>query len=65
MRMFILLTVVVAATSMSFFSSADSARGLSFTASQARQEAVNSRCAKRVAIGSETACLMQKRRGRA
>lgn len=65
MRMFILLAVVVAATSLSFFSSADRARGLSFAAPTAHQEATNSRCAKKVAMGSESACLMQKRRGRA
>lgn len=64
MRMFVVLAAVVAATSLSFFASADSARGLSFTAPAAQQDATNSRCAKRVAIGNETACLMQKRRGR-
>lgn len=64
MRMFVFLVAVLFATSLSFYSSADNSRGLSLDG-KAQQEAGVSRCAKRIAIGNETACLMQKRKGRA
>lgn len=65
MRMLVFLMAVIFATSLSFFSSADGVRGLSLAKPQAQEEAANARCAKRIAIGNEKACLMQKRKGRA
>jgi hypothetical protein len=61
MRIFSLLIVAVIAASACFASSADSARGLSLASPQAREEAANFRCAKRIALGNETACLMQRK----
>jgi len=64
MRMFVVLLAVVFASSLSFFASADNSRGFAFH-KQAEQEASNLHCARKVSIGAETACLMQKRKGRA
>jgi hypothetical protein len=68
MRMFVLLVAVTFATSLSFFASADNARGLlSASANQSEQAALNSRCVKKIALGpgaAEVACLMQKHKGR-
>jgi hypothetical protein len=61
MRTFSLLIVVGIAASACFASSADSARGLSLASPQAREEAANLRCAKRIALVNETVCLMQRR----
>ncbi|PPD45571.1 MAG: hypothetical protein CTY15_04090 [Methylocystis sp.] len=68
MRMFILLMVVIFASSLSFFASADSSRQLSLKKPEPQTEALSatSRCAKKIALGDgETACLMLKRKGRA
>ena len=69
MRMFILLLAIVGATSASFIASADNARGLSIkeSVSQSEQTGAASRCAKKIVLPgtNETACLLQKRRGRA
>ncbi|QGM96309.1 hypothetical protein [Methylocystis parvus] len=65
MRIFIVLMLMTFVSALSFFSSADDSGGVSFPQARAEREAGNFRCVKRVAIGNETACLMQKRKGRA
>lgn len=61
MRMFVFLAVVAVATSFSLISSADGSRGLSFQARQEPREAASPHCAKRMEVGNETVCLMQRR----
>lgn len=70
MRMFVFLVAVCCASSLSFFASADNSRGLAFRrpAADSASPSTASRCVKKVALGAdgtETGCLMQKRRGRA
>lgn len=69
MPMFVILVAIVAATSVSFFASADHPRGLSPKTPIARSEEAPpaSRCAKKIVLpdSTETACLIQKRKGRA
>lgn len=65
MRAIAFLIAVGFVTCLSFFSSAETSRGVSLARPEAPQEAAMSRCAKKITIGNESACLMQKRKGRA
>lgn len=68
MRLFVVFTAVIFASALGFFTNAENLAERSATKQEAQTEEASVRCAKKIAVGprgTETACLMQKRKGRA
>ncbi|BDV33388.1 hypothetical protein [Methylocystis iwaonis] len=64
MRFFVVLTAAIFASALGFFTNSENSPGKQ----EAQTEEAGVRCAKKIAVGprgTETACLMQKRKARA